>query len=128
MERCYSELIQLDSWEERLAYLQLLDGNVTSPRHMSQSFYKSRTWKLVMEEIRYRDLGYDLGVVGVEIISKPIIHHINPITEDDIIFRTKKLLDPENLILTQVTTHGLIHYAKEIQLYVERKPGDTDLW
>ena len=128
MNKCYSELILFDSWEDRLKYLQLFDGNVQSPRSISQAFYKSSTWRKVVEEIRYRDLGYDLGVFGVDLTSRAIVHHINPITEDDILFNSLKLFDPENLILTQLTTHGLIHYGGVFQPYIERKPGDTDLW
>lgn len=128
IEKTYSELITFDSWEERLLYLRLCDGNVDSPRHMSQSFYKSKPWKLTIEDVRLRDMGWDLGVVGVSPTTKVLVHHINPITEEDILTMSPKLFDMENLILTQDSTHGLIHYNKDIVVYQERKPGDTDLW
>lgn len=127
--RSYSELITLDSFDERLAYLKLLDNNVTSPRHMSAGFYQSRTWKILRQQIIDRDLGFDLGVFGVYIDGVRLVHHINPIDESDIVYQTKKLLDPENLITVSGNTHNLIHYnKKEKEQWVERRPGDTKLW
>lgn len=127
--RCYSELILLPSFTERLEYLKLLDNNVTSPRHMSEQFYKSSIWLTVRQRIIDRDLGFDLGVFGIYIDGPMLVHHINPINESDIIYQTKKLLDPENLITTSGITHNLIHYNKvEKEKWVERKPGDTKLW
>ena len=127
--RSYSELIKLNSFEERLTYLKLLDNNVTSPRHMSAQFYQSRTWKIVRKQIIDRDLGFDLGVFGVYILGPILVHHINPINESDIVYQTNKLLDPENLISISGNTHNLVHYnKKEKEQWVERKPGDTKLW
>lgn len=127
--RSYTELIKLSSYEERLDYLKLLDNNATSPRHMSGGFYRSFAWKQVRDYIIARDLGFDLGVFGVYIVGPMMIHHINPICEDDIRYQTKKLLDPENLILTSGHTHNLIHYnSKPRETWVERRPGDTKLW
>lgn len=127
--KSYSELIKLDSFEERLAYLQLFDNNVTSPRHISAQFYQSTTWKTIRKQIIDRDLGFDLGVFGVYIEGPMLVHHINPINESDIIYQTKKLLDPENLITTAGNTHNRIHYkTTERDVWVERKPGDTKLW
>jgi len=127
--RSYSKLILLPSFTERLEYLKLLDNNVTSPRHMSQSFYKSNTWRTLRKSIIDRDMGFDLGVFGVYIEGPMTVHHINPITESDIIYQTKKLLDPENLITVSTNTHNLIHYNKiEKEEWIERKPGDTILW
>ena len=77
--RTYSELIQIPDFNERLAYLQLFDNNAISPRHMSETFYKSDMWKVVRKEIIKRDLGFDLGVFGVYIPDTIIVHHINPI-------------------------------------------------
>ena len=127
--RTYSELITLDSFSERLEYLKLLDNNVTSPRHMSSEFYKSDLWKLVRKDIMDRDLGFDLGIFGAYIVGTTYVHHINPITEFDIIHQTDKLLNPENLITTSGNTHNLIHYnTQEKEVWVERQPGDTKLW
>lgn len=127
--RSYSELIMLDSFDERLEYLKLLDNNVLSPRHMSMSFYKSDIWKFTRQMVIDRDLGFDLGVFGVYVEGQMLVHHINPIDENDIRFQTKKLLDPENLITTSNYTHNLIHYnKKEKEHWIERTPGDTKLW
>lgn len=127
--RSYSELIKLPSFSERLEYLKLFDNNALSPRHMSEQFYRSKTWKTIRSIIIERDLGFDLGVFGVYINGPMIVHHINPIEESDIIYQTKKLLDPENLILTSINTHNIIHYNNVVkEEWVERTPGDTILW
>lgn len=127
--KSYSELITLESFDERLEYLKLLDNNVTSPRHMSMPFYKSDMWKTVRKRIIDRDLGFDLGVFGVYIDGSIIVHHINPINEQDILFQTARLIDPENLITVSTNTHNKIHYSTTIkEPWVERTPGDTKLW
>lgn len=127
--KSYSELIQIESFADRLEYLKLLDNNATSPRHMSAQFYTSRTWRALRKSIIDRDLGFDLGVFGVYIDGTMLVHHINPINESDIIYQTAKLLDPENLITVSINTHNLIHYNKvEKTSWVERTPGDTKLW
>lgn len=127
--KSYSELIQLNSFSERLTYLQLFDNNATSPRHISMDFYKSRAWKHIRQIIIDRDLGFDLGVFGVYISGDMLVHHINPINESDIIYRTSRLFDPENLITVSTTTHNSIHYNKqEKDIWIERAPHDTKLW
>ena len=127
--RTYSEMILLKSHKERLEYLRLNDNNSLSPRHMSMDFYKSHAWETTRDFILKRDLGFDLGVFGIYIEGPMYVHHINPITEEDIIYGTKKLHDPENLITTSRDTHNKIHYSqKEKEEYVERTPGDTILW
>lgn len=130
MTRSYSELIKLKSYSERLEYLKLYDNNALSPRHMSESFYKSRLWETIRDQILQRDLGFDLGVFGVYIEGSMYVHHINPIEEYDIIYLTDKLINPENLITTSGATHNKIHYSQEEQEepWVERTPGDTILW
>lgn len=127
--RSYSELITLNSFADRLEYLKLLDNNVTSPRHISAQFYQSGTWKTIRKQIIDRDLGFDLGIFGVYIEGPMLVHHINPINESDIMYQTKKLLDPENLITVSGNTHNLVHYNRqEKEQWVERTPGDTKLW
>ena len=127
--KSYSELIKIDSFSDRLNYLKLHDNNVTSPRHMSRQFYESQMWKTVRRMVIERDLGFDLGVFGVYIEGPMYVHHINPINENDIIYLTDKLTNPENLITTSGNTHNLIHYnKKEKESWVERSPGDTKLW
>lgn len=128
-ERSYNELITLKTYHERLEYLKLLDNNVTSPRHMSRPFYKSKLWEGVRDAIIKRDIAFDLALFG-EYIEGPIfVHHINPIDENDIRNMTKKLLDPNNLVSTSLSSHNFIHYgAKKPSEFVERTPGDTILW
>lgn len=124
MLRRYSDMILLPSFKERLDYLMLLDGNVKSPRKNSMTFYKSKTWKQVRKEIIFRDLTFDLGVEGVDILDKVLVHHINPITDEDILNESRKLYDPENLITVSLNTHNIIHYGNKEEEYVERQPGD----
>jgi len=127
--RSYSELILLPSFSERLEYLKLLDNNALSPRHMSERFYKTSTWRTIRQQVIDRDLGFDLGVFGVYIDDTIIVHHINPIEESDIVYQTKKLYDMENLITTSLNTHNLIHYnTQEKEQWIERTPGDTRPW
>lgn len=127
--KSYSELLSFDSFEDRLNYLKLLDNNATSPRHMSMQFYQSNLWKQVRQQIIDRDMGFDLGVFGIYVPGTVFVHHINPINENDIIYRTDRLLNPENLITTSNDTHNLIHYNTVLkEEWVERKPGDTKLW
>lgn len=127
--RSYSELILIEGYNARLDYLKLLDNNATSPRHMSEQFYKSHAWRHVRQMVIDRDMGFDLGVFGLYIDGAKMVHHINPINESDIIYQTDKLLDPENLITTSITTHNKIHYnTDEKEEWVERTPGDTKLW
>ena len=107
----------------------LLDNNATSPRDISESFYKSHAWRTLRKQILERDLSFDLGVFGVYVNDGFIVHHINPIDKYDILWQTKKLLDPENLITTSIRTHNRIHYKQTTdELWVERKPGDTIFW
>ena len=128
MDRCYSELVKLKSYQDRLNYLILNDGNVTSPRHISEKFYKSSMWKNNRHDIIMRDLPFDLGIFGIYIYDRILVHHINPIDEHDIKYLTKKLTDPENLVVTSLVTHNIIHYGTQEDPIVERQPGDTILW
>ena len=130
LDKKYSEVIKLKTFDERLEYLRLAGVSVESPRDISPAFYKSRQWKLVREEVARRDLGCDLGVFGVYIYGSIYVHHINPITQHDIeVNNYKKLYDHENLICTSLDTHNIIHYRKKVEeQYVERTPGDTKLW
>lgn len=126
--RSYSELITLPTFSERLDYLRLNDYMYDSPRDISYGFYKSTMWRLFAKSIRQRDLGFDLGVMGIDIRGKIIVHHINPVTEEDILIMSPMLMDPENVISTSVSTHNIIHYGHKQQELPERKPGDTKLW
>lgn len=133
--RTYAQLRRLTTFLERFEYLSL-QGQVGIDtfgfdRWMNQEFYHSFEWKRVRQIVIARDLGCDLGVDGYEIHDRLLIHHINPLTPDDLINGADLALDPENLITTCHRTHNAIHYGDERLLpqpVVERKPGDTKLW
>lgn len=127
--RSYSEASKLQSYLERLNYFILGDNNVSSPRDISNEFYKSDVWLKTRHNIITRDFGCDLGITKLYIEGPVLVHHINPIDRYDIINMTDKLLDPDNLICTSLKTHNKIHYAKKQNgNYVERRKGDTLLW
>ena len=136
MIRTYSDLRSLSTLEERFDYLAL--GGVVGEstfgfdRWMNQLFYRSAEWRHIRDHVVARDEGYDLGVYDVPLQGKAyVIHHMNPLTKDDIEDATDNLLDPEYLITTSLRTHNAIHYGDARQLpqpYVERRPGDTVLW
>ena len=135
--RTYSELILLPTFEERFEYLKL-DGRIGEEtfafdRYLNQIFYqRDKEWKSIRNYVIMRDLGCDLGIEGREINSgKILIHHMNPIDKEDIIHRTRYLLDPEYLISTIKRTHDAIHYGDASLLMrdpVVRTKNDTCPW
>ena len=133
--KTYSELITISTFKERYEYLRLkgLVGEDTFgyDRYLNQSFYKSREWMDIRNYVIIRDNGCDLGMPGHEIHGRIFIHHMNPITKEDILRRSKFLLDPEYLISTIKTTHDAIHYGDENLLMDEpivRTKNDTCPW
>ena len=133
--RTYSELITFPTFEERYRYLRL-EGKVGEDtfgfdRWLNQSFYKDPEWRAIRDKIIIRDNGCDLGIPGREIYSRIIVHHMNPITKDDILSRSAFLLNPEYLICTVKNTHDAIHYGDEgllIKAPIERTKNDTCPW
>ena len=133
--RTYSELIKLPSFEERYRYLKL-GGKVGEDtfghsRYLNQMFYQSYEWKNFRREIIIRDNGCDLAMDGWVIHDKIYIHHINPMTLEDIKNRNPMLLDPENAVVVSFGTHQAIHYGDESLLALdvpERTPNDTIPW
>lgn len=133
--KCYSELIQFNTFEERYRYLKL-DGRVGEDtfgfdRYLNQIFYRSQKWKRIRNEVIIRDNGCDLGMEGHEIHGRVLIHHMNPITLKDIERESEFLLDPEYLISTIHNTHNAIHYGDEKLLVVApivRARNDTCPW
>lgn len=133
--RTYSELIKLLTFKERFNYLKL-DGEVGKDtfgfdRYLNQIFYRSPEWKHIRDEVIIRDNGCDLGMEGYEIGGRILIHHMNPITMEDIKVRSDLLLNPEYLISTVHRTHNAIHYGDENQLItgpIIRTPNDTCPW
>ena len=133
--KTYSELSKLTTFEERYNYLRL-NGFVGKEtfgfdRYLNQVFYRSSKWRSIRDFVIVRDNGCDLGIEGREIHGRIIIHHMNPITIQDITQQTEFLLDPEFLISTFHETHNAIHYGDTnllIQEPVERKRNDTCPW
>lgn len=135
MIRTYSELITIPTFEERFKYLKL-DGVVGREtfgfnRYLNQKFYLSKEWIHTRDYVIVRDMGCDLAISGREIFGKVFIHHLNPISADDILNRVPDILDPEFLICAAYETHNAIHYGDADLLAkppVERKPNDTCPW
>lgn len=133
--RTYSELIKLQSFEERYQYLKL-NGSVGREtfgydRYLNQMFYNSKEWKSVRDYVIIRDNGLDLAAPGYDIVGKILIHHMNPISKEDVLMRSKHILDPEYLISTTTNTHNAIHYGDESLLITKpilRTKNDTCPW
>lgn len=134
--RTYSELITIPTFEERFEYLRL-GGKVGEEtfgyeRYLNQIFYNSGEWKRFRRDIIVRDMGCDLGIEDREIQGIITVHHINPVSIDDILLkRLDILLNPENAICTSSITHKAIHYGDESLLIiapVERQLYDTCPW
>jgi len=133
--KTYQELISFETFEDRFNYLKLsgLVGDETfgCNRWVNQIFYKSPEWLSFRDRVIRRDNGCDLGVEGREIFGPIIIHHINPITLEDIVERDPKVFDMNNAISTMLSTHNAIHYGDVNNLVldpVERKANDTCPW
>lgn len=134
--RTYLQLMELPSYKQRLEYLMLYGrvGDITfgGSRWLNQIFYKSKEWKVFRDEIIIRDNGCDLGIDGREIFERAIVHHINPITKEDVINRNPCVFDKNNVILVSDKTHNIIHYAFSLEgiedEVIMRAPNDTKLW
>jgi hypothetical protein len=134
--RTYSELSELQTYEERFEYLSL-NGRVGEDtfgfdRYLNQQLYKSKEWKSVRDEVIIRDNGCDLGMEDYDIFGTIHVHHMNPLTSDDIINSTEYLLNPEYLICVSIDTHNAIHYGTKDYVnknkLVTRKPNDHCPW
>ncbi len=136
MIKTYSELSRLETFKERFEYLsengfvgdQTFGGN----RFLNQDFYhKSKEWKSVRDHVIVRDLGSDLGIKDRPIYGRIIVHHMVPLKKEDLLYKTKFLLDPEYLICCSYETHNAIHYGSFDTLpedYTPRRPNDTRPW
>ena len=133
--KSYSECMMLPTFEERYEYLKL-NGRVGEEtfgpeRYLNQILYRSPEWRKVRRDVILRDLGCDLADPGYEIFDKILIHHINPITIEDIENRDPSIFDMENLITVSHRTHNAIHYGDASLLSTlppERYPGDMCPW
>ena len=133
--KTFSELIEIPTFEERFEYLKLggFVGEETFgfDRYLNQNLYRSYEWRQLRNQIIIRDNGCDLACEDRDIFGKVIIHHMNPITTDDLIHNSDFLMNPEYLICTTKQTHDAIHYGNKDSLILtprERTPGDTIPW
>lgn len=135
MSRTYKELVNIPDFIGRFNYLKM-EGIVgeTNPevrRWLNQQFYHSQEWRRIRNEVIIRDNGCDMGIEGRTIFGRPEVHHIEVISYEDVLNRSPKLFDLDNLILVSHKTHNAIHYGSEDQLAkdpIERTPGDTCPW
>ena len=133
--KCYTELIKLTTFNERFNYLKL-DGIVGEEtfgydRILNQLLYKSKKRRKVRDEVLIRDNGGDLGLEDYPINGRAIIHHMNPITVEDVLNDKPEIFDPEYLITVSNSTHNAIHFSNENNLQkdpIERTQNDTCLW
>ena len=133
--KSYSVVILLPTLEERFEYLKL-KGTVGAEtfgydRYLNQVLYHDPEWRRIRNDVIIRDNGCDLGVEGHEIHGRILIHHINPITIEDVKLRRYCVFDLDNLICTSHNTHNAIHYGDANLLPknpIERKPNDTCPW
>ncbi len=133
--RSYQELVRIPTFEERFEYLKLKGEVGTATfgfdRYVNQALYKSSLWKRTRRNAIIRDEGRDLGIEGYEIYGKIIVHHINPITLEDIENEDPVIFDLNNLICVSHDTHNAITYG-DVNLLpkvpIERSYGDTKLW
>lgn len=133
--RCYKELIRIPTFHDRFEYLKLngVVGDTTFgyERTLNQMLYTSSKWRRLRNQIILRDNGCDLGVDGFEIPDKIIVHHMNPMTLDDLKDFSDDVFNPEYLICVSHNTHNAIHYGDNNLLPrepIERRPGDTCPW
>lgn len=133
--RTYTELIRIDSFVDRYEYLRLRGevGVATFgwERWLNQELYRSSKWRRVRDKVIIRDMGCDLAHPDFQIGDRIIIHHMNPLTPEDIEDDVDEIYEPEFLICTSHDTHNAIHYGDQRllpQLPIERYPGDTCLW
>lgn len=133
--KSYHDLLDLETFEERLDYLRLGGGvgraTFGFDRYLNQQFYASYEWKRVRNLVITRDNGCDLGIPGYEIHTELLIHHMNPVKVDDIVHKADWIVDPNYLITTTHRTHNAIHYGGASpypKVVLARSPGDTTLW
>lgn len=135
MTRTYDELSKLKTFDERFQYLKL-DGVIGEDlfgymRQLNQAFYTSSLWKNVRNQIIIRDDGCDLGIPGHTIFGKLLVHHLNPLTKEDLINHSSRLVDPNNLITVSFDTHQAITYGDVALIQrdpIERSENDTCPW
>jgi len=134
--KTYSELSELETYEERFEYLSLTgkvgEDTFGFDRYLNQQLYKSKEWKMVRDIVIMRDNGCDLGMEDYDIFGTIYVHHMNPLTTDDFENSSDYLLNPEYLICVSLDTHNAIHYGSYDYVnrnkVVTRKPNDHCPW
>lgn len=133
--RCYRELKRLPTFEERYEYLRIggMVGESTFgfERYLNQMLYNSAAWRKVRDQVIIRDNGCDLGIDGFQIHDHILVHHMNPITVQQVEESAAEIFDPEFLICCSYPTHNAIHYGDKsllLQLPAERQPNDMCPW
>ena len=135
MRKTYKEAVRIPDFNDRFNYLKLNgtagELNTDVNRYLNQYFYHTPEGKSIRRKVMIRDDGFDLGHREHLIVGRPIIHHITPITKQNVLDRDPIIFDLDNLILCSHETHNALHYGSADLLktdYVERKPGDTCPW
>lgn len=133
--KTYSEMLSLPTFIERFEYLkiggQVGDATFGYDRYLNQILYRTPEWKRFRRDIIIRDMGYDLACDDREIVGKILVHHINPLTIDDVSNLDPKIFDPENVVCVSLDTHNAIHYGDQSLLMkdpVVRTKNDTCPW
>ena len=139
MKKSYSELLSLDNFFDRYRYLRC-HSEIGVPtfggsRHLNQELYRSSEWKEFRNDMIVRDKGYELAFDSDEnflIMGQIIVHHLNPLTKEQVLNRDPCIFDPENVVCCSIRMHNAIHFGDDSVLtqfkLTERKPGDTKLW
>ena len=147
MMKTYAELMNLQTFEDRLRYLacrgQVGAETFGTLRWINQELYRSNEWLTFRRNIIVRDECCDLAHQDYPLdgyydpsqdriinADKITVHHINVLTPEDLVNNTRKIFDPNNVITTSGQTHRYIHYG--IPTYrptvIERQPFDTCPW
>ena len=135
MNKTYHEMLEYKTFKDRYKYLRLIgyvgEDTFGFNRFVNQQFYTSRMWRSVRSQVIIRDNGCDLACPDRPILGKIYIHHINPVSLEQLEDEDPILFDLNNLVCVSHTTHNAIHYGDEstlIEDYVPRRPDDTTLW
>ena len=137
--KTYSELIKIGTFQDRFKYLmtrsRVGEDTFGWKRYLNQVFYRSDEWKKIRDYVIIRDQAYDLAFdADIHLINSGIeVHHMNPLTREDVVNRTQFLIDPEFLVTTCARTHKALHYGDETYLlqfsgFRDRSPNDTSPW
>ena len=133
--KTYSEMCQYRNFIDRYEYLKntsfVGDETFGGSRYLNQNFYRSSKWKRIRDKVIIRDNGCDLAIEDRVIYGKLIVHHINPITVEDVLNMNSNVFDLENLVCVSFDTHQAIHYGDDKLLFkdpIQRFPNDTAPW